>query len=73
MPNSFFKSSARLGPTPLRYSIGEANISAYKIIRFLSSLYPLKAIAEISTFTPLGRPFTATVSRAGKSLEKYEP
>jgi len=32
-----------------------------------------EAIMLISTFTFLGRPFTATVSLAGKSFSKYFP
>ena len=34
MPNSFFKRSARKGPTPFKYSIGELNMDAVLLIKF---------------------------------------
>ncbi|MEO8712119.1 MAG: hypothetical protein ABI405_08365 [Parafilimonas sp.] len=39
MPNSFFKRSARKGPTPLRYSMGELNMDDVAAIRNYSYKY----------------------------------
>ena len=40
MPNSFFKRSARNGPTPFKYSIGELNMDeVVLIIIFISNKY----------------------------------
>lgn len=35
MPNSFFNKSPRSGPTPFKYSIGEANMEAILLIEQL--------------------------------------